>query len=62
MLAIDPALAASILAGLFFAAFVIVAMTTGLLAGRWRARHLPDPHSQRRPSRVKVGNLVDRFN
>jgi len=35
---LDPALAASILAALFTAAFVIVAMTAGLLTGRWLAR------------------------
>ena len=34
----DPALAASILAALFTAAFVIVAMTAGLLTGCWLAR------------------------
>ena len=34
----DPALAASILAALFTAAFVIVAMTAGLLTRRWLAR------------------------
>jgi len=34
----DPALAASILAALFTAAFVIMAMTAGLLTGRWLAR------------------------